>query len=132
MSIAIWSDKAPQFPLPFSHAVIAGDLVYVSGQVGVFPHNRELAGPTIEEQTRQAFANIEIILKEAGLTLEHIVKMDVHLSKADDLPAYNRVYAELMTKPYPARTTVVSGIGDYLIEIDAVAYSPSPRSGSKG
>ncbi|SEM56044.1 RidA family protein [Paenibacillus sp. OV219] len=128
MSKAIWSEQAPQFPLPFSHAVIAGDFVYVAGQVGVFPYTREIAGNTIEEQTKQTIANIEIILKTVGLTLDHIVKMDVHLSKSEDLPAYNKTYSELFNQPYPARTTVVSGIGDYLIEVDCVAYAPQPRS----
>ncbi|REE70522.1 2-iminobutanoate/2-iminopropanoate deaminase [Paenibacillus taihuensis] len=127
MSKAIWSEQAPQFPLPFSHAVVAGDFVYVSGQVGVKPENRALAGETIEEQTKQTIANIETILKTVGLTLDHIIKMDVHLGKSEDLPAYNRTYAELFNQPYPARTTVVSGIGDYLIEVDCVAYAPQPR-----
>jgi Putative translation initiation inhibitor, yjgF family len=127
MSQAIHAPGAPQFPLPFSHAIRSGDFVYVSGQVGVDPVTREVVGPTIEAQTAQCFRNIETILAAAGLTLDHIVKVNAYLSRAEDLPAYNRTYEALLNKPFPARTTLVSGIGSYLIEIDAVAYAPSRR-----
>ena len=127
MSVEIKTNQAPQFPLPFSQALRAGDFVYVSGQVGVDPQTREVAGPTIEAQTEQCIRNIEAILAEAGLTLDHVVKVNAHLSDIRLTPAYNAVYEKLFNKPYPARTTVQSGIGDYLIEIDVVAYVPSRR-----
>jgi 2-iminobutanoate/2-iminopropanoate deaminase len=127
VSIEIKASGAPQFPLPFSHAIRAGDFVYVSGQVGVIPETREVAGDTIEEQTIQCVKNIETILQAAGLTLDHVIKVNAHLSSMDDVPAYNKVYETLFNKPYPARTTVQSGIGKYLIEIDVVAYAPTRR-----
>ncbi|MCZ8517327.1 RidA family protein [Paenibacillus filicis] len=127
MSKAIHADRAPQFPLPFSHAVRAGDFVYVSGQVGVNPETGKIAGQTIEEQTEQTLRNIEIILEAEGLTLDHVVKTNSHLTHAQDIPKYNEVYERKMKRPYPARTTVRSGIGDYLIEIDVVAYALTRR-----
>ncbi|MFD0868687.1 Putative reactive intermediate deaminase TdcF [Chlamydia abortus] len=128
MSKTIHVSKAPQFPLPFSHAVKAGDFVYVSGQVGVDPETLELAGETIEEQTARCIRNVELILQEAGLTLDHVIKANVHLSDGNLIPAFNEVYAQMFQAPYPTRTTVVSGIGKYLIEMDVIAYAPSKRS----
>ncbi|RTE10530.1 RidA family protein [Paenibacillus whitsoniae] len=128
MSKAIYVSQAPQFPLPFSHAVQAGDFVYISGQVGVDPVTREVAGPTIEAQTRQCLNNIEIILKQVGLTLDHVVKANAYVSKTEDFPAYNRTYAEVFRQPYPARTTAPVDLGAYLVEIDVVAYAPRKRT----
>ncbi|MGI2294526.1 RidA family protein [Paenibacillus sp. GXUN7292] len=129
MSQPIHTELAPQFPLPFSQALRAGDFVYVSGQVGVDPQTRQVAGSTIEEQTAQALRNIETILQAAGLTLDHIVKMNAFLSKYEDFPGYNRTYSEMIKQPFPTRTSIQCGIGDYLVEIDAIAYAPSVRGG---
>lgn len=127
MSIEIRAPGAPQFPLPFSHALRAGDFVYVSGQVGVHPQTLELAGESIEAQTEQCIRNIETILKEAGLTLDHVIKVNTTLGDIQDSPAYNATYEKLFSKPYPARTTVQAGLGKYRIEIDVVAYAGSRR-----
>jgi 2-iminobutanoate/2-iminopropanoate deaminase len=127
MSKAIHSLKAPQFPLPFSHAIIAGDFVYVSGQVGVDPLTREVTGTTIEVQTEQCLRNIELILQEIGLTLDHVIKTNAYLLNQSDIPAYNKAYEIMMKKPFPARTTIQCGIAPYLIEIDVVAYTGSTR-----
>lgn len=128
MSISIHASKAPQFPLPFSHAIRAGDFLYVSGQVGVNPDTLEVSGTTIEEQTEQCIRNVGVILEAAGVSFDHVVKTNAFLSRAEDIPAYNQAYKKIVAAPYPARTTVVSGIGSYLIEIDVIAYIPSPRS----
>lgn len=128
MSKATNVPQAPQFPLPFSHAVRAGDFVYVSGQVGVDPVTREVAGPTIEDQTRQCLRNIEIILEHVGLTLDHVVKSNAYVRKPEDFPGYNRTYAEVFQQPYPARTTAPVDMGAYLVEIDVIAYVPAKRT----
>lgn len=119
--------QAPQFPLPFSHAVRSGDHVYVSGQVGVDPDTLKVTGDTIEEQTRQCLRNIEIILKHLGLTLDHVVKVNAFVSRPQDFPEYNRTYAEVFKAPYPARTTAPVDMGAYLIEIDVIASVNSTR-----
>jgi 2-iminobutanoate/2-iminopropanoate deaminase len=131
MSQWIHSDQAPEFPLPFSQALKAGDFVYVSGQVGVDPRTRTVVGPTIEEQTAQTLSNIETILKAAGLTLEHVIKVNAFLSRMEDFPGYNQVYAQMMKRPFPARSSIQCGIGEYLVEIDVVAYAPSVRGETK-
>ncbi|NIK68999.1 RidA family protein [Paenibacillus sp. BK720] len=120
--------QAPQFPLPFSHAVRAGDFVYVSGQVGVDPVTREVVGPTIEDQTSQCLRNIEIILEQVGLTLDHVVKTNAFVSKTEDFPGYNQTYASVFRQPYPARTTAPVDMGAYLVEIDVIAYAPATRT----
>ncbi|KIL40332.1 YjgF-like translation initiation inhibitor [Gordoniibacillus kamchatkensis] len=127
MSKAYHVSNAPEFPLPFSHAVVAGDFVYVSGQVGVDPQTREVAGTTIEAQTEQCFRNLETILQGVGLTLDHVVKTNAYLLHQSDIPAYNQLYAKIMNQPYPARTTIQCGIAPYLIEVDVVAYIGSTR-----
>ncbi|MZQ86077.1 RidA family protein [Paenibacillus sp. 5J-6] len=123
MSKHIHTNLAPEFPLPFSQALRAGDFVYVSGQVGVDPATREVVGETIEEQTVQCLRNIEIILEAAGLSLDHIVKINAFLSRQEDFPGYNRAYENVMKKPFPARTSIGCSIGSYLVEIDAIAYA---------
>jgi len=126
---AIHVKEAPQFPLPFSHAVRAGDFVYVSGQVGVDPATRQVVGDTVEAQTVQALRNIETILKGCGLTLRHVVKVNAYLLDRSLIPAYNKAYAETMPQPYAARTTITTDIAPYLVEIDAVAYAPGELEG---
>ncbi|WP_256756896.1 RidA family protein [Cohnella sp. WQ 127256] len=130
MSEHIHTNKAPEFPLPMSQALRAGDFVYVSGQVGVYPSTREIVGPTIEEQTEQCLRNIEIILEEAGLTLDHVIKINAYISRSEDFPAYNRTYEQVFNKPFPTRTSLPSNLSPYLIEIDAIAYAPSRRGQS--
>lgn len=127
MSKAVTVPEAPQFPLPFSHLLKAGDFVYVSGQVGVDPKTLEVVGDTIEAQTLQCLANLETILKSEGLTLDHVIKMNVFVSSGDDVPAFNKTYREAMKEPFPARTTCAVGIGTYKIEIDCIAYTRSKR-----
>jgi len=127
MSKAILVDQAPQFPLPFSHAVRAGDFVYVSGQVGVDPVTREVTGDTVEEQTKQCLRNIEIVLQAEGLTLDHVIKVNAFVHP-ELLAGYNVAYRESFSQPFPARTSVPCDLGAYLVEIDVVAYAPSTRS----
>lgn len=127
MSQTIQSKEGPQFDLPFSHAVRCGDFVYVSGQVGVEPNSLNLVGDTVEEQTIQCFKNIETILASAGLTLDHVVKFQIFLSKVEDIPAFNKTYREVINAPFPTRTTIQCGLGGYLIEVDAIAYSTDKR-----
>jgi len=127
MSYVIETKTAPKFPLPFSQGIRAGDFLFLAGQVGVDPETLLPVGETIQEQTQQCISNIESILQEAGLSLDHVVKATTHLRYMEDMPAYNSVYQEVFKPPYPARTTVVSGLDPYLIEIEVIAYVPSVR-----
>jgi reactive intermediate/imine deaminase len=110
---------------PYSPGWRAGDFVYTAGQLG-WDDNNQLAGPTIEEQTRAALRRIETILKHAGASMSDIVKVTTFITDRANVPGYNLVYGEFFRgSPPPARSTVVCDlVADGLIEIEAVAYKP--------
>jgi 2-iminobutanoate/2-iminopropanoate deaminase len=113
---------APYQGAPYSQAIRAGELVFVSGQLGVLPGSAELAGASIEEQTEQVFANLRAILEGAGSGLERIVKTTVYLRSLGDFQAMNEVYRRHVGDVPPARATIeVSGLpSGALIEIEAI------------
>ncbi len=116
--------QLPKVQGPYSPSVQAGDLVFCSGQLGVDPVTNEFVGTDVKSQTAQAIKNLEAVLKESGLSLNHVVKADVFLKDMNDFKAMNEVYAELFkSDPKPARTTVeVSRLPkDALVEIACVA-----------
>jgi 2-iminobutanoate/2-iminopropanoate deaminase len=114
---------APFQGAPYSQAIVAGDLVFVSGQLALKPGGKEISGGTIEEQTEQVLANLGAILKEAGSGLDRLVKTTVYLQNLDDFQGMNSVYAEHVGAQPPARATVeVARLpSGALVEIDAVA-----------
>lgn len=91
--------------LPFSTFRKAGELVFLSGQVGL--KDGKLIDGGVKSELRQAVKNIEGVLREAGLTLQHVIAVEVFLVwlKEDYIPM-NEVYAELFSAPYPVRTCV--------------------------
>jgi 2-iminobutanoate/2-iminopropanoate deaminase len=122
---AVRTEKAPA-PFqgaPYSQAIKANGFVFVSGQLGLTPGHAELAGSTIEEQTRQVFDNLEAILTEAGSGLGRIVKTTVFLASLNDFQGMNSVYAERVGDVPPARATIeVAGLpSGALVEIEAIA-----------
>jgi 2-iminobutanoate/2-iminopropanoate deaminase len=114
---------APFQGAPYSQAIKANGLVFVSGQLGLKPGHTEMAGDTIEDQTRQVFDNLGAILTEAGSSLDRIVKTTVFLASLDDFQGMNSVYAERVGETPPARSTIeVAGLpSGALVEIEAVA-----------
>ena len=100
-----------------------GQLVFVSGQVGVDPATGTLPGPDIQSQTRQTIENIAAILADAGLTLGDVVKTTVFLADMNEFAAMNEVYAKYFVAPFPARSTVqVARLPrDVRLEIEVVA-----------
>ena len=109
---------------PLSPAVIAGDLVFVSGQIGNDPETRQLVAGGVAEQTHAVFRNLRIILEEAGSSLEHVVKTGVFLADRQDFSVFNSIYRGYFPAPdLPARTTIESGfmVDGILVEIDCVA-----------
>lgn len=114
---------APFQGAPYSQAIAAGDLVFVSGQLALRPGETELRGGTIEEQTEQVFANLRAILEAAGSGLERIVKTTVFLVDLGDFQGMNSVYARHVGDEPPARSTVeISKLpSGALVEIEAVA-----------
>jgi 2-iminobutanoate/2-iminopropanoate deaminase len=122
----VTSSQLPAPVGPYSPGMIAGGLVFVSGQAGREPGTGRLA-PDVAGQTEQVLANIATILEAAGSGLEHVVRCGVFLVDMREFPQMNAVYARVFGAHRPARTTVeVSGLpGDGLrVEIDAVAVIP--------
>lgn len=91
---------------PYSQAVRAGGLLYVSGQPGVDPETGESAGPTFAEQARQAFANLDAVLRAGGSRPELVVSTTVLVADQADFPELNRLYAEFFPNEPPARMTM--------------------------
>jgi 2-iminobutanoate/2-iminopropanoate deaminase len=114
---------APFQGAPYSQAIKAGGLVFVSGQLALEPGDTELRGGTIQEQTEQVFANLRAILQEAGSGLERLVKTTVYLQNLDDFQGMNEVYARHVGDRPPARATIeVARLpSGALVEIEAVA-----------
>ena len=108
---------------PYSQAIVAGGFLFVSGQLSLRPGYTALTGDTIEEQTEQVFANLRVILEEAGSGLDRLVKTTVFLEDLDDFQAMNSVYAKHVGDRPPARSTVeVARLpSGARIEIDAIA-----------
>ena len=122
---AVRTEKAPA-PFqgaPYSQAIKANGLVFVSGQLGLAPGGSEMVGPGIEEQTSQVLDNLEAILTEAGTGLDRLLKTTVFLANLDDFQAMNGVYAERVGAVPPARSTVeVAALpSGALVEIEAIA-----------
>ena len=116
------SAPAPFQGAPYSQAIKAGGLVFVSGQIGLRPGETELASG-IAEQTEQVFRNLGAILEEAGSGLDRLVKTTVFLADFADFQAMNEVYAKHAGDTPPARATVeVAGLpSGAAVEIEAVA-----------
>ena len=120
---------APQPRGPYSHAVRAGDFIYVSGQAAIDPKTNEFEIGTVAEETRRTLDNIRSILQAAGAGLEDVVKCSVFLADVRNFAEMNEVYEEYFGKAKPARTTVqavLPAVG-VKIEIDCVAYKPASR-----
>jgi 2-iminobutanoate/2-iminopropanoate deaminase len=124
---AIRTDEAPA-PFqgaPYSQAVRAGGLVFVSGQLALTPGAHELVADEIGAQTEQVFANLRAILEAAGSGLDRIVKTTVYLRNLDDFQGMNEVYRRHVGEPPPARATLeVSALpSGALVEIEAIALA---------
>jgi 2-iminobutanoate/2-iminopropanoate deaminase len=110
---------------PYSQAVRAQGLVFVSGQIPLDPATGKAITGDIADQTRQVMANLAAILTAAGSGLDKVVKTTVFLANLDDFPRFNQVYAEVLGDSKPARATVeVSRLPkEVLLQIDAIALA---------
>ena len=120
---AISTAAAPAAIGPYSQAVSAGGVLFLSGQIPIEPSTGETIAGSVALQTRRVLENLKAVLEEAGLTMDSVVKTTVYMTDLSDFAAMNEVYAEYFTEPYPARATVEvkalpKGVA---VEIDAVA-----------
>lgn len=118
------SPRGPAALGPYSHAVWSGDTLYLSGQTPVDPSTGKLVDGDVEAQAHRAFDNLELVLQDAGLSMDDVVKVNVYLTDMTDFAAMNAAYHTRFAAPYPARTTVaVAGLPlGASIEIELVAH----------
>ena len=100
------SAPAPFEGAPYSQGIVAGELIFVSGQLGIDPDQGKVVNGGIVEQTEQVMKNLAAILAEAGCSLDDVVMTSIFLIDLQDFQAMNQVYARHLSEPYPARATV--------------------------
>lgn len=120
----IQSDQAPAPIGPYSQAVLAGNMLYVSGQIALHPVSGDMIMSSIETETRQVMENIRSILAQASVSFDAIVKSSIFLSDMAHFTRVNEVYASYFSGNYPARETVqVAGLPrNANVEISVIAF----------
>ncbi len=107
---------------PYSPGIQVGEMVFVSGQGPVDFSTLQFQLGSIEAETELTLQNVSRVLAEADCTLADVVKATVHLADLADFAAFNAVYERMMPRPFPARTTVQSVLGQSIkVEIDVIA-----------
>ena len=117
------TDKAPAAIGPYSQGIIAGDMLFASGQIPINPATGEVEAVGIRDQATQAMKNVGEILKAAGTDFDHVVKTTCFLADIADFGAMNGVYSQFFSAPYPARSAFA--VKDLpkgaLVEIECIA-----------
>ncbi len=118
----VLTDKAPKPVGPYSQAIIAGNTIYVAGQVPRNAATGQDVTSSFEDQAVQVFENVKAIVEGAGSTLESVVRVNVYLADLKDFQKMNEVYRRYFSGDFPARTTVGAQLlGTYAIEVDCIA-----------
>jgi 2-iminobutanoate/2-iminopropanoate deaminase len=122
---SIVTTHAPAPIGPYSQAIVAGNFLFVSGQVAIIPATGELMLDNIKAETTQVMENIIAILTEAGTNLSRVVKTTIFLKDMQDFAQVNAIYGSYLTEPFPARETVqVAGLPKNVnVEISVVEVS---------
>ena len=122
MKKLISTNKAPAAIGPYSQAIQWGDVVFISGQVAFIPATGELNNITFENEVNQVIDNLDAICKEAGGSLDNILKLSIFLTDLSNFDAVNNLMKERFSEPFPARSTIeVSRLPkDVNIEMDAI------------
>ncbi len=123
MRQAVSTPSAPAAIGPYSQAIRAGALLFVSGQIPIDPATGSMVDGDVAAQTHRVFQNISAILTAAGATLDDVVRTTVYLADMNDFGAMNAVYGTYFTSPAPARATVQAARlpKDARVEIDVIA-----------
>ena len=123
MKQAVASASAPKAIGPYSQAIRAGHLVFVSGQIPLDPATGTIVEGDIAAQTRRVMENLAAVLAAAGLSFAHVVRTTIFLADMNDFSTVNEAYGKYFAEPYPARATVqVARLPrDVRVEIDVIA-----------
>ena len=123
MRDAVSTPAAPAAIGPYSQAVRAGSLLFVSGQIAIDPQSGTMVEGDVAVQTHRVFRNLAAILEAAGSSLDRVVRTTVYLSDMNDFPVMNDVYGSYFTSPAPARATIQAARlpKDARVEIDVIA-----------
>lgn len=123
MKQVIHTNEAPQAIGPYSQAIMAGNMLFISGQIPVVPATGEIVSADVEEQTKQCLENLKAVLTAAEMTLDDVVKTSVFIKNMDDFGKINGVYAQYFQENCPARACVeVARLPkDVQVEIEAIA-----------
>lgn len=122
MKKTINTDKAPAAIGPYSQGIIAGNMLFASGQIAINPANGEINGSDITEQTEQVMKNIGAILAEAGADYSHVVKTTCFLADMGDFAAFNEIYGNYFTdKPARSCVAVKTLPKNVLCEVEVIA-----------
>ena len=126
-------DQVPAAIGPYSVAVSAGALIFVSGQLGLDKDTGQMVEGGIQAQTRQALTHMKAILESAGTTMQNVVKTTVFLMDMAQFAEMNAVYAEFFTESFPARSAIqVAGLPKGgIVEIEAIALAPHKHEDNK-
>jgi 2-iminobutanoate/2-iminopropanoate deaminase len=100
------TNKAPAAIGPYSQAMTAGEMMFVSGQLGMDPETGEMVGEDLKSQARQAMENLKNIIMDSGLTLGCVASVDVFLTNMNDFADFNLIYQEYFSEHKPARAVV--------------------------
>ncbi len=122
MKKIISTDNAPAAIGPYAQAVRYGDLLFVSGQIAIDPESGQILEGDIEVQTKQVLENLQAIIKEAGMTLQNVLKCSCFLKDMEDFVKFNGVYNSYFADSLPARETVEVGRlpKDVRVEVSAI------------
>ncbi|WP_027893792.1 RidA family protein [Calidithermus chliarophilus] len=118
----VHTDQAPQAVGPYSQAIVAGNMVFCSGQIPLRPDGT-LEDGDVAAQTHQVMRNLRAVLEAAGSSLEKVVSATCFLRDMNDFAAFNQVYSQYLSEPYPARVTVQAARlpRDVAVEVACIA-----------
>jgi 2-iminobutanoate/2-iminopropanoate deaminase len=114
------AEKGPAPAGPYSHAVVADDFVFISGQGPVNPETGTMPD-AFTDQVRQTFENVRTILEAAGSSLDNVVKVNAYVTDLTRFAEFNEVYKEYFEHDPPARTTIAAALLGMLVEVDCIA-----------
>lgn len=122
---AIATSSAPAPSGTYSQAVVAPPFIFLSGQGPLDAATRELIEGSAEVQLRAIMGNLAEVAASAGASLEDAIRFGVYLADLGDIGIVNDVFTDLLSPPYPSRTTIQSDLRRFKVEVDCVLYNPS-------